>query len=73
MNEIEMLNEICLGRFCNDCPANKYHVRCYEVSKGEANADDIFAIENIYYEMHPGKCHMISDVSEADIAAVFEE
>lgn len=73
MNEIDMLTEICAGRFCNNCPAKKCHVRCYEVSLGKANSDDIFAIENIYYELHPEKNHTISDISEDDITAVFEK
>lgn len=73
MNEIDMLTEICAGRLCSNCPAKKYHVRCYEVSLGKANSDDIFAIENIYYELHPEKNHTISDISEDDITAVFEE
>ena len=73
MNEIDMLAKICAGRFCDDCPAHKQNVRCFMVSNGKANSDDIFAIENIYYGMYPEECHTISDVSEDDIAAVFEE
>jgi len=71
MNEREMLRELCSGHSCNKCRVKELGIDCVAVDQGKGSSDDIFAIEQLYYELHPEERPVVISISADDMMSMF--